>query len=545
MDLFEVSCPICFDKFSLERIPMTLRCGHTICNICLLRQVKAIKEENEESENDSDSENESIMISKCLICRCSINSRFNEQTINISLMSNIIRHNKILYCSTCSIFFYYTYDKKIDACFKSNHKILTVKCLMEKISEIKSQLTILNSIYIKDEVKNNINLIKDNFNLLNDKIMKKHGEHNKSINSDIQIIKEESFTTKNILQHEDIVALFHSNLIEKKKRIYEYFLYLNYNLKSLQKMHLMIREEITKTLSSTYSYYLLGNKEFERIFTIQFILNSKKILVYKADEKKCSKITIDSLPNVFNESIKIEINPEGNLVYIIGGSFEEDKPGNQFYSVNIKDQSNPILKKLVNLKFIRNNPAILHFNNKIFAIGGEKDEDPFSQCEYYDVIKGKWIELPSLNSEIIEPSICVLKNNLYCSGVCDYTKLNFEVLNLMTLEEWKILGIEIKEPIMGYLLVNYDFCSMIILGGTYVDQDEDEDEECYFNEDLYLVNIADKNYTKIISKDNEINYEFNTVPAFYKNKIIGYDFPEEDRPILFNFDIESNKFNIY
>ena len=416
---------------------------------------------------------------------------------------------------------------------------------MEKISEIKSQLTILNSIYIKDEVKNNINLIKDNFNLLNDKIMKKHGEHNKSINSDIQIIKEESFTTKNILQHEDIVALFHSNLIEKKKRIYEYFLYLNYNLKSLQKMHLMIREEITKTLSSTYSYYLLGNKEFERIFTIQVILNSKKILVYKADEKKCSKITIDSLPNVFNESIKIEINPEGNLVYIIGGSFEEDKPGNQFYSVNIKDQSNPILKKLVNLKFIRNNPAILHFNNKIFAIGGEKDEDPFSQCEYYDVIKGKWIELPSLNSEIIEPSICVLKNNLYCSGVCDYTKLNFEVLNLMTLEEWKILGIEIKEPIMGYLLVNYDFCSMIIIGGTYVDQDEDEDEECYFNEDLYLVNIADKNYTKIISKDNEINYEFNTVPAFYKNKIIGYDFPEEDRPILFNFDIESNKFNIY
>ena len=60
-----------------------------------------------------------------------------------------------------------------------------------------------------------------------------------------------------------------------------------------------------------------------------------------------------------------------------------------------------------------------------------------------------------------------------------------------------------------------------------------------------MVNIADKNYTKIISKDNEINYEFNTVPAFYKNKIIGYDFPEEDRPILFNFDIESNKFNIY
>ena len=540
MENFESSCPICFDLFSFEKKPLSLKCGHTICEVCLQHRDQVIKEENEESESDSDSENDSIMISKCLICRCIINTKINNLTLNISLLTNNIKYNSNSYCNNCELF--YHNNKNIDICLKANHKITSIKLFKDKIDVVKTSIILLDSINIKDKILDNIILMKKNSKLQFSKIISLFYEMNLNIQEDIDIIKNQSINIDKFGSINEIVKLVHLNLTNKKKKIYEHYLHLSYYLKSLkhQKNKEKIKHNITKALSLTYPYYLLGYKDLERIYTVQFIIDTKIIKIFQADTGKVTELLISSLPNVFNENIKIEIDSEGKKLFIIGGSFDNESTRSKFYTVDLSDYSNLKLIKMNDLKFTRKSPAVLYHNDRVFVIGGEKDDEPFSECEYYDIIKGKWIELPALNSEIMEPSVCVLKNVLYCGGVCGYTKINFESLNLNKLKEWKILGIEIKEPIAGHIVAPYDFCNLIVFGGCRVDEDTDY----FYNEHFYLVNIIEKNYTKITCKENVINHEFNTVPAFYKNKIIGFDSPEGNIPQLYYYDILNNKFTI-
>jgi len=542
MDFIDVSCPICFENFTLEKLPYTLKCGHTICNLCLHKRDKAIKEENEEDEEDEESEDDSIMIKKCLVCRSPIDSRLKEQPVNISLISNFIKANPITYCENCCIFNDYSLTNNIDKCLKLNHKILTLKCFKDKIKEYISFYKVkLNEKNVKDKITQSIKFVEQNKKLLEEIVINKYNLINTHIQKYTNELEILDIKDPNNLTVSDFVKLSQSKLVDKKKQIYNYYLKLNYVLKSLKnkKAQNQIKDDFTKTMSSSYSYFLLGSKSLEKIFTVQYIVNTKKIKIYKADEAVSSEIKIDTLTGVFNESIRIEIDSEGKYVYLIGGSFDDEVAGTQFYSIDISERT-PILKKLNSLIYERRNPGVCYYNNKIFAIGGEKDDEGFSECEYYDVIKGKWIELPSLNSEIMEPGVCVLKNILYCCGVTSFVKMNFESLNLKSMKEWKNLGVEIKDPIVGHLVVPYDFCNLIIFGGCRVNEEE---EDYYYNDNLYLVNIYEKSYTKLISKENDINSEFSTVPSFYKNKIIGFDFPESEEPKLFTYDIATNKFS--
>ena len=59
-----LTCSICFHGFSLSVIPLVLKCGHNLCQNCLISNSKQCEtgndeEDNKSEEDDSDSKKDS------------------------------------------------------------------------------------------------------------------------------------------------------------------------------------------------------------------------------------------------------------------------------------------------------------------------------------------------------------------------------------------------------------------------------------------------------------------------------------------------------
>ena len=188
MENFDGNRPICFDKFSLEKVPLVLKCGHTICNQCLHRRDKAIKEENEESEDDSDEEEFLSRYSELSNFAVRRNTKLNNLPINFSLILGYLSSNTF-FCSNCSIIYTHntSSDKKVEDCVTKNHTLISLKFLRDKSKELKTFYSKINAKNAKLEITNSILLMKENFKVLLNEILLQ-SLNNKEVRENAELI---------------------------------------------------------------------------------------------------------------------------------------------------------------------------------------------------------------------------------------------------------------------------------------------------------------------------------------------------------------------
>lgn len=196
---------------------------------------------------------------------------------------------------------------------------------------------------------------------------------------------------------------------------------------------------------------------------LQFDRQNNIVNIYSVEGKKCysTKVSLGFiLPFRF---VTIEAF---NNVYFSGGDNEHSV---YLKSLYLYDELCGGLIPLADMNESRSRHALCFVENKrgIYAIGGENVDGSLSHCEYYDIEKNVWIELPELNEKRCGLSACSIGAMIYAIGGWNQDYLNvIERLNTSAKKnKWEELNLGALKPVQLVGAAGINDNEILIFGG--------------------------------------------------------------------------------
>jgi len=358
-----------------------------------------------------------------------------------------------------------------------------------------------------------------------------------------------------------------------KIRVIDYDLNLSEKEKKLQKLKIQNEELeiIKKNLSIAYGKLQKQNENsIEKQQNASFLEETKSLIKFGYPQRKTGIKILDSFDlfiythskepeNRLSNFVKLEykfplyyaIALTEKQIFLTGGQSQlYNKTFTNNYAFEI-DLNGKIIQK-PNMKMERFNHSIIsakiNESELIFVIGGKNNNgECLANCEIYDILENKWIEINSLNNKRYKSELCIF-NRKYIYAFFGYNEKsyvqtieNYDICLIFSdikSTNWKIIY-EIKTPIISENLAFSDFGlaqnsekSIILFGGvSYKYQAPVNNIFIFDTEKCELSEFPEKLHSPDI---------FNNAPIFYyENNIIciGKELN------IHIFDLEKQKFN--
>lgn len=577
-----IQCSICYHNFSYEFIPISLKCGHTICHKCLINNEKlANNDQEDDSENDEETaklnDNQKLKICKCLICRKELNLMLKDLPINKSVLQLSVmttcKSIRYLYCQDCH---------KI--LFKSDVMLTSVKCISDfhsiysdkSISElIKSFKSYKNDLYnadteiFKNKTKSVPEIQKILINeeclhgLLLSIISNKEGELSSNLKQTIN-----KLVTDSVGMALDLNKSAYSNtnleeVMRLKNDLENYRLLNTYYGESIKDTNF---QTLKSAVTSSLVYSFQDFKYFQNTYSVSFNINQdeKSLILYSIQDNKISKINLpvyDGLEPLLNESITPVVNENGTKIYLFGGLFGELYDNETFFaSSNVLeyDLNTKQFTKLQDLKYKRHCPCVIRCpyycddNLKIdyayFVIGGTKDNGTqMKSTEKFVIHETQQISSCELTEYLPEGFTkgiaCCVNWIIYYIGISedDNTLISYEYTKSNA--KWKIINIKFETYIHCFAFTALNNSELIIFGGLNNDMN-DEDE--VFSQAVYTIDLSTETIKE--SKSSFKGASFCSSIANYKYTLGGISnscYEYEGYSSKHVYDVLNEKFTLF
>lgn len=655
-DLF--ICSICYIDFNVDVIPIVLRCGHTVCHICIINDNKFSVDDDSKDDISSNSESENclnsktnlskylltennnntkykdIKVNKCPICRGIIKKKISQLSINYNVMEIIIElkveNSFLFYCRDCNKVIHNTNANNTNNkavilnCVKNLHEIFSkskLNHLFKSLIDYKENLLLINNENTNNLLsENNLNNLEYNKNALNLDIP--HLRYNPDKISELFINNlnelfdkfklSNSLKIKSLLDNNkkkfDILDLLHNNkdLTEylhqinnfKFNRLLKYYTIDNNNVKKSEDSKLFFNdknnsfefrdnEDLNKAICLSLKYQYNNYNINEKIYSVTYNpSNPSSIIVYNILSNSIKKYNLPKWKNtdaILNESISMEIDNEGTVVYFYGGIFgdlydEEFNATKNVISFDLKTETLSLKKKLKNethCPYIYNLPIPID-NLEDFdqlrstegyskycyftlIIGGNdsdgeiltnvygysvldfsKDENESSiQIKYKDVVKQYATNYYESFSGLY-CSMCCINYKVYLYSVSEEDSKVY-YMNYTDVEPvWIEICIVAEDTIYNCCFNAINKNELIIFGGVY----SEDSSSCDYNDKYYIININDKKSEKYEFEYYKVSFACNA--SCYKYHIACMDKFNENYSCtsLYNYDCENRMFSI-
>lgn len=570
------SCGICFSNFSIEKLPITISCGHSICLICIINHEKSLNNDEEDDEDEEEFQKDSecqimkgdfienkeislLNITKCPICRREINKRLQSFPVNFSIIDYSLMclnnsyediNTYFAYCKTCNTLLYKNNSlSSIYKCVSNKHflylkstiyndlikKLDMIMINNDKESELKqtdnAKSDLLKSIQIKRK-EDIYKITKDKLNekaeMIGNKIKDCLFESIKNSKSSFYDIHYE--TLKNI-HIEDIYKI--GNDIKTNYLFNRY--YRDNDKDFLNKERLFARFSYMSAVKYKYNDYNL----FEKVYTVSY--HNGKLLVFNTNLGTYKKISLSRKISKYS-SLSVNSNSlNADEVFIIGGKdYSEHHSDNESSLLDENENENIKASKIIliantktgeisnfasNLNKERAYPIVIECLLKdntydTLVIGGYSSYDSaLSSCEWV-IHKDKSVS----NLPIPTANGCgfSIKNKIYlsCSDSDDTYFYEYDLEEKFT--KWVKIQIELDDYLYNHIYAPISIDEYIIFGGVNSDI---SDEEMVFNNSYFIVDYKKK---QIVRREKVskclVKAAFKSQPAVNKYQIVVFDY---------------------
>ena len=169
-----------------------------------------------------------------------------------------------------------------------------------------------------------------------------------------------------------------------------------------------------------------------------FEFNTKRLCIYQPLSGNFFHIPLKITLSIPGEFDSIIVN---RIIYLAGGTYDNEKILNKFYQVDLFSQSLLPLNSMIHK---RKNHVLTSYKTKlIYAVGGCNRHGTLSSCEIYNIPKNKWSILSSLNFPRAQASLCYITNFLYCFGGWN-NKLVYKIerYNVLLESQWEVCNVK-------------------------------------------------------------------------------------------------------
>lgn len=156
------------------------------------------------------------------------------------------------------------------------------------------------------------------------------------------------------------------------------------------------------------------------------------------------------------------------LFFAGGVNYSFNRVYNNCFTYNLKTKKIKSINSMLDIRF---SFSITFFKNEIYVLGGRtygnNEESILSDCEKYNLLKKKWINLGALNESRCQTSCFIIKNKLFISGGLSKsgdTLQSIEVLNEKK-NRWELFGSSLNIGLMGFISFPIDEDKVLFFGG--------------------------------------------------------------------------------
>ena len=334
---------------------------------------------------------------------------------------------------------------------------------------------------------------------------------------------------------------------------------LEHNINVLKKN---ISEDYTLLLDDVVNNFI----NIQRRFLFSFKNNTKFIILYDTEYNNFIPLDLsDILPNFpnFNSSMQFEFieNNDHYLLFISGGNTgllktkeNPEHSNDTFIIINIKINIDINNKNKINYKkkYIiehkdkmpsgKSNHSILYHKNNLYIIGGfDANKNISNECFYFSCKEKKWYELPKLNIQRANGSLCMYnKSLLYVfRGRNNEGELNsIEYLNINNKSDNMWILVNVVD--CGYVWNNaYNSCTVVLDENKILIFGGENENKLY--KDCFLFDIKSNNVYR--GMNLKIPASFCSQGIYNNGKIYGFDFKNKNGDYdhkIHIFDVKNN-----
>ena len=463
---------------------------------------------------------------------CEINKEDNYKYLKKFQTVNTKRNNSYLtnYLKINSFYFSINANQKInndELNFLKNELINKNKEIFEyknKINSLLKELELYKNKKISSKLTNINNKTENTNYLIYHKKSKEEIKRNNNQNNNNNFLKD---------KHETKYISINNNKYEKENKI-------NNNKYNNLKSKLNIKTDLNISKDDYYISESLEKYNISEkcIYTIISLTKTKSILCFDYTNKKFSFRDFADFGD-FQENYLLSFengnnNLKNNSIFLIINYNYYIVTGENCDMLYVFNSFKRTMNKLCSLKNNHSNGALINYSNDIICISGNYNK----KVELYNHLKNEWINMPELQIERKDCSVCLIKNRyLFCLfGYNLPTKQYLNTIEYLDVKNykkcsWKYLYYKNENLLSLYFTgaigINYKDEKIIVIGGN-------NGKENIPNEYFYQL-IISQNFNN--DKESYIEKTKRKLKDIYKNKYYtfnkGYNIFESNNNLFY------------
>ncbi|TNV78595.1 hypothetical protein FGO68_gene3714 [Halteria grandinella] len=323
-----------------------------------------------------------------------------------------------------------------------------------------------------------------------------------------------SFTTKSSLEvfkRKYCPSSYNEKLGNNITNSYSFSIILSYigtqeGVKLQQLSRFFYKVQLPRGLNPTFEL------NYEKVRLLH--LNKNKITIYQLKTMtKEERILLENPQYVFTQSIEVR-----RYIYLTATKIVNGLPNHKlFFRLNEKNWS---LEQLKDMSFGRVGHGMISWRDRyIIVVGSQFNDESSRTCEMYDIFKGEWIMLPTMNNTSVSKRNLITNGRFLYKFTFSYQVGWLEIFDLQAFMEEK--QAQLSEPIIvsvKWITINVEkqIRSLLQIGSTIHHQLLQEQLLIFSNDSYqaqypYLYDIESKQLSRF-------HQEIGIFGAYYSNQ---------------------------